>query len=184
MFARTPRLLLRPGWPEDAPALSAAIGDHPLGDSPLGSPWPRTPADAGTFLGRESDPRFPNVLVLRRTLGTPRLVGGVALVPPSGRDEIPELGFWIERSCWGLGFATEAARAVLDFARHALGLREIRATSFASNAASHNVLEKLGFRQVGEVLKPCATRGTLFPARRFSLHGEARRESDPAPLAA
>ena len=27
MFARTPRLLLRPGFPEDAPALAAAIAD-------------------------------------------------------------------------------------------------------------------------------------------------------------
>ena len=30
MFARTPRLLLRPGFPEDAPALAAAIADEAI----------------------------------------------------------------------------------------------------------------------------------------------------------
>ncbi len=30
MFARTPRLLLRPGFPEDAPALAGAIADEAI----------------------------------------------------------------------------------------------------------------------------------------------------------
>ena len=33
MFAITERLLLRPGWAEDAPALARAIGDHKADDN-------------------------------------------------------------------------------------------------------------------------------------------------------
>ena len=32
MFALTPRLTLRPGWPEDAPALARAIGHEAAHD--------------------------------------------------------------------------------------------------------------------------------------------------------
>ena len=33
MFARTPRLTLRPGWPEDAPALTQAIAHYDVARS-------------------------------------------------------------------------------------------------------------------------------------------------------
>ena len=40
MFARTPRLLLRPGFPEDAPALVAAIADQAIVRNLATAPWP------------------------------------------------------------------------------------------------------------------------------------------------
>ena len=40
MFARTPRLLLRPGFPEDAPALAAAIADEAIARNLANVPWP------------------------------------------------------------------------------------------------------------------------------------------------
>ena len=46
MFARTPRLLLRPGFPEDAPALAAAIADKAIGRNLVSVPWPYRMRDA------------------------------------------------------------------------------------------------------------------------------------------
>ena len=46
MFARTPRLLLRPGFPEDAPALAAAIADQAIGRNLANVPWPYSMRDA------------------------------------------------------------------------------------------------------------------------------------------
>ena len=40
MFARTKRLTLRPGWPEDAPALTQAIGHEAVIAKLTRAPWP------------------------------------------------------------------------------------------------------------------------------------------------
>ena len=62
MFARTPRLLLRPGWMEDAPALAQAIGDPAILRNLTHAPAPYTLDDAQAFLslpwltGREAGP--------------------------------------------------------------------------------------------------------------------------------
>ncbi|HKT77940.1 MAG TPA: GNAT family N-acetyltransferase [Sphingobium sp.] len=148
MFARTPRLLLRPGWMEDAPALAEAIGDPAILRNLTRVPAPYSIDDARAFLSLPQDPCLPNLLAFTRTRGAPKLVGGCGVT--TGQDGAPELGYWIARPYWGLGFATEAARAVLSMAR-AAGVREIRAAHFADNSASGNVLRKLGFRFTGQV---------------------------------
>lgn len=154
MFARTPRLLLRPGWMEDAPALAAAIGDAAVLRNLIHVPAAYSIADAQAFLAQPQDPRLPRLLAFTRTNGAPRLVGGCG-VHRTGDDGV-ELGYWIARPYWGLGFATEAARAVMSMAR-AAGVRDIRAAHFADNPASGNVLRKIGFRFTGRA------------ERRFSL---------------
>jgi RimJ/RimL family protein N-acetyltransferase len=60
-----------------------------------------------------------------------------------------ELGYWIAVPYWGRGFATEAARAVLEFGFGPLGLRRIHATHLSRNPASGRVMEKLGMRLEG-----------------------------------
>jgi RimJ/RimL family protein N-acetyltransferase len=58
------------------------------------------------------------------------------------------IAFYIARPYWGRGFATEAARAVVDHAFRELKLPRITASVETGNAASVRVLEKLGFRHV------------------------------------
>ena len=52
MFARTERLLLRPGWIEDAPAVHRAIADERVVRNLATAPWPYSLADAEAFLAR------------------------------------------------------------------------------------------------------------------------------------
>lgn len=165
MFARTPRLLLRPGWIEDAPALTRAIADPAIIHNLAKAPWPYGIEEAVHFLAGPQSPLLPELLILRRTMGAPQVIGGIGLV--QDEDGTVELGYWITRACWGLGFATEAGQAMLDIARHALGLEAIHATAFTANGASHHVLEKLGFKPVGQTLRHCASRDALVPATRF-----------------
>lgn len=167
MFARTPRLLLRPGWMEDAPALAAAISDRAVVDNLATAPWPYTIADAAQFLANKPDPTQPSLVILRRTLGAPQLIGSIGL--KRLQDGATEIGFWITRNCWGLGFATEAGRAMIDIARHALGLEELYATAFADNISSQNVLAKLGFKPVGNPVRHCAARNVALPARSYRM---------------
>jgi RimJ/RimL family protein N-acetyltransferase len=150
MFARTERLLLRPGWTEDAPALFDAIRDEAIVRNLASAPWPYGLEDAQAFLATERDEAEPASLIFRRTAGAPQLVGTIGF----GRrpDGEMEFGYFIARRFWGLGFATEAGRAVIEFARQSLRLERLNAGHFIDNPASGRVLEKLGFRATGAVV--------------------------------
>jgi RimJ/RimL family protein N-acetyltransferase len=146
MFARTERLLLRPGWAEDAPALAAAIADEMIVRNLATAPWPYGLRDAEAFLAQARDPALPSFLIFERTDGAPNLVGSCGLGRrPSGAVE---LGYWIGRSYWGRGYATEAATALIDIAR-TLGFTRLEGSHFLDNPASGRVLEKLGFEPLG-----------------------------------
>ncbi len=60
MFARTPRLLLRPGFPEDAPALAVAIADEAIVRNLATAPWPYRMRDAEAFLACPRDTILPS----------------------------------------------------------------------------------------------------------------------------
>lgn len=151
MFVRTDRLLLRPGWIEDAPALARAVASDPaIARNTARIPSPYTLEDAEAFLRMERDQHAPACLVFARTSGAPRLVGSVGIHPD---DDGLELGYWIARPYWGLGFATEAAAGLLRAARGSLDLKRIHSGHFIDNPASGRVLRKLGFRPTGRVVK-------------------------------
>lgn len=174
MFARTPRLLLRPGFPEDAPALAAAIADEGIVRNLAGAPWPYRMRDAEAFLAAPRDPILPSLLIFERTDGPPLLVGACGL----GRrlSGAVELGYWVARPFWGRGIATEACTALVDIAR-TLGLAAIEGAHFLDNPASGRVLEKLGFIARGVVApRMSSARGEEVAASlmRLPLAGPAR----------
>jgi RimJ/RimL family protein N-acetyltransferase len=175
MFARTERLLLRPGWVEDAPALLTAIGDERIVRNLARPPWPYRLADAEAFLARESAADAPMCLVFLRDAGAPRLIGGIGFGPKT--DDGREFGYWIAKPYWGRGFATEAGRAVIANARHSLRIDRLDAGHFLDNPASGRVLAKLGFRPTGITrMRHCAARNAEVPCREFALElGEGER---------
>ena len=180
MFARTDRLLLRPGWAEDAPALARTIADESIVRNLSSAPWPFRLRDAEAFLAAPRDPLLPSFLIFERTDADPVLVGSCGL----GRraSGAVELGYWISRAHWGRGFATEAGRALVAIAR-ALRLPSLEASHFLDNPASGRVLEKLGFMPTGIIASrlSCA-RGEETPARflRLQLAGEVEEQQSLA----
>ena len=180
MFARTRRLLLRPGFPEDAPALAAAIADQAIARNLANVPWPYRMRDAEAFLASPRDPILPSLLVFERTQGAPRLIGACGLGRrPSGAVE---MGYWISRPYWSRGFATEACTALIDIAR-TLGLASLEGSHFLDNPASARVLEKLGFEPRGLVApRMSCARGEEVPARlmQLDLSVEVANEEDEA----
>ena len=176
MFARTPRLLLRPGFPEDAPALAHTIADEAVVRNLATAPWPYRVRDAEAFLASPRDPVLPSFLILERTNGAPNLVGSCGLSRRASGSV--ELGYWIARSYWSRGFATEASRALVDIAR-ALGLAQLEASHFIDNPASARVLDKLGFEPIGIVApRMSCARGTEAPARLMRLQLDVQAETD------
>ena len=181
MFARTERLLLRPGWAEDAPALARAIADETVVRNLATAPWPFALEDAEAILAAPRDPAMPSFLITERTDSDPRIVGACGLGRrPSGAVE---MGYWIARQHWGKGFATEAGRALIDIAR-TLKLPRLEASHFLDNPASGRVLEKLGFVPTGiSAARYSCARGGEAIARIYRLSLMGRMELD-APIAA
>ncbi|WP_369293473.1 GNAT family N-acetyltransferase [Nocardioides sp.] len=84
-----------------------------------------------------------------------------------GAPEGPELAFELLRHAQGFGYATEAGGAVVAWATEA-GYEQLWATVRAWNVASRRVLEKLGFRETGQVEHGAVHGDSLLTVRSLS----------------
>lgn len=65
--------------------------------------------------------------------------------------QLPELGYTFGRDHWGKGYATEAARAVFEYAQSRLAYPAIMSVIHAENAGSRAVVMKFGVRYIDNV---------------------------------
>lgn len=92
----------------------------------------------------------------------------------SGGIRLHEDGFWefgynFRYDCWGMGYATEASKAMIDHVRSRYGDIRLKAECAAENTASAHVIEKCGLHFVGYgEYSSCDGRKT-FKARIFEL---------------
>ena len=129
-------------WPPDPAGMQAWVAEHP-------AEWAR--GEAYRFAVLHGD----------------RLIGQADI------DEIAagegDLGYWLERAAWGAGLASEAARALVEFAFDHLALRRIRSGHAVENVASGRILEKLGFQPIEVALRPFRPRAEPALHRRMEL---------------
>ncbi|HEY0050296.1 MAG TPA: GNAT family N-acetyltransferase [Pyrinomonadaceae bacterium] len=142
----TERLVLRQWTLDDAPELFEICRDAEVMRY-IGTRKPYKALDeAEKFLHRVGEYQktngFSRWAVIKKTSG--KIVGSCGFAYTHEMPE-PELGYLFERAVWGKGFATEAARAVLNYGFEKLGFREIIAITDLENTASQRVLEKIGF---------------------------------------
>lgn len=80
-----------------------------------------------------------------------------------GRPQQPvvEVGWRLKRTAWGHGFATEAARACLDFGFDDKGLREIVSFTTLGNLRSQAVMQRIGMTCLVEYDHPVPGHGSL-----------------------
>ena len=143
----TDRLILRPWLASDAESLYALAKDPEVGPR---AGWPPHASVQGSALIIATVFAVPEVyaIVLRETgelIGCVGFNEGNAANMPLAKDEL-ELGYWIGRPYWGRGYATEAARALVEYGFHDLELSCILAAYYDGNDRSRHVLDKLGFR--------------------------------------
>lgn len=100
----------------------------------------------------EADPWWLGFAIAHRT--TRERIGTCGFKGPPSDDGMVEIAYGVNPNQQGKGYATEAAQALVAFARSDKRVRSIRAHTLASNVASCRVLEKCGFRFVGEVTHP------------------------------
>ena len=164
----TDRLQLRPGRPEDAPALFRAVADQDIVRNLASVPWPYSMSDAEIFASLEFNPDEPRLFIFRHGPGPAELIG------VAGLDRMPggevELGYWIAKEHWNRGYATEAGRRMIEIARAELKLGRLVAGYFIDNPPSGRVLRKLGFVPVsGVVERNSRARGGTAPCQMCTL---------------
>jgi RimJ/RimL family protein N-acetyltransferase len=159
---RTERLKLRGPVPTDAPRIAELCADPDIPRMTTRMPSPYRLADAEYFVEAvaEQDRERENTFLIEHD---GQVVGCVGLFM---RDRLPEIGYWIGRPYWGRGFATEATKAALRWARDDWRKKVIVAGHFTDNPASGTVLTKAGFLYTGDVeLRHSLARGEVAPTR-------------------
>lgn len=178
MFHRSERLLLRPIFFEDWPAIYNGISDHGVVSMLANAPWPYTEADAREFVLRPSNRREPRfAVVLPGSMGAP-VIGCIGI---DVTEKEYELGYWLARPYWGKGYMTEAALSVAEIARM-MGLPRLVAGHATDNPASGRVLAKAGFHPTGELRSQMSKgRGCKIQVRRMVLNLSVSGCIDPEP---
>jgi RimJ/RimL family protein N-acetyltransferase len=159
----TERLVLRAPGPGDAEALARLINDRRIAINTARIPYPYSVEDAEQFIAAVN--RRGGEVAFLITLDD-ALIGGCGVAQS---DSGPELGYWVGVPFWGQGFATEGARAVIDYAFGSLGHEVLEAGARVSNPASRRVLEKCGFQWTGVRLARVRALNSAAPADRFRL---------------
>jgi ribosomal-protein-alanine N-acetyltransferase len=173
----TPRLRLRPVASADADALFALHSSARVlryWDAP---PW-NEPARAERFIaaGRQMAEEGSGARVAIDRVFDGIFIGWISLTSwnPAYRSAL--LGYCLDDAAWGYGYATEAARALLQWAFDALDLNRVQAETDTRNAASARVLEKLGFLREGTLREDCVVNGEVSDSW---VYGLLRREWRP-----
>ena len=170
---RTPRLLLREWRDEDAEPFAAISADPDVMEFLL--PFrDRAASDAWIArMRRHNDEHGFAYWVVERP-GDAGFIGtvGLSAVRFAGFPCAPaiEIGWRLARDYWGLGYATEAARAVIDDGFFRLDLGEIVAFTVPANRRSWRVMERLGMTHdpADDFDHPGITEG--HPLRRHVLY--------------
>ncbi|SFJ04430.1 Protein N-acetyltransferase, RimJ/RimL family [Paraburkholderia megapolitana] len=170
----TARLLLRPFTQADTDAIFALHS----------SPYVLRYWDAPPWKTREQAERFIEVCRQFEQEGTgARLaieraadgvfIGWCGLFRWNPDYRSAKMGYCLDDSAWGQGFATEAAGAVLQWAFDTLDLNRVQSEADTRNTASGRVLEKLGFVREGTLREACIVNGEVSDSW---VYGLLRRE--------
>jgi RimJ/RimL family protein N-acetyltransferase len=146
----TARLRLRPFAASDAVDVAHLAGDREIAATTRQIPHPYEPHMAEAWLASlpaaHERGELLNFAITLREGGA--LIGSIGLLL-NAVDNHGELGYWIGKPYWDNGYATEAARVVVDHAFGVLRLHRIYAHHFSRNAASGRVMQKLGMKCEG-----------------------------------
>jgi RimJ/RimL family protein N-acetyltransferase len=171
----TRRLWLR--WPRlaDLQAIVRLAGEKAVADMTARIPHAYHPHDAERFIlqARRSNADGEGLQLAITPKGKPNSLIGMVGIGPDPETGKPSLGYWLGTPYWGKGYATEAARALIDaFFAYGEG-DELTASTRVINPASRRVLEKCGFAYQGSGLAELKARGGFYPADRFRLDRRA-----------
>ena len=181
---RTKRFTLRPLCASDAEAIHRLVNDWGVVRmlSRLPFPYPRRLTDewiASTAV-QMADGRAWHFAIIDERPTPARLLGCLGIrIDAASRSG--DLGYWIGRSFWNDGVASEAARRLSHWALANLAIDRLTAQVATDNPASSAVLRRIGFREIGAGRQPFLARGGDHPVLLFEArHGDLSKAGAPA----
>jgi RimJ/RimL family protein N-acetyltransferase len=160
----TERLMLRGPTLADARAIARLANDRRIAENTRRLPHPYSQDHAIEFVRGSANDHRGTVFLIENNF-VPIGVVGIDWRQP----DAPELGYWLGVEHWGQGFATEAARAVIDFTFEEFDVEHLMSGARVANPSSRNILEKCGFQWSGVELHRFEALGSSTPVDRFRL---------------
>lgn len=146
----TPRLILQPFEEKDAADVMRLAGDRAIADTTTNIPYPYEEGMAEEWISKHQDEfdkdRGVTFAITRKSDGA--LLGAIGLMGMV-KGHQAELGYWIGKPYWNLGYCTEAAAALLRYAFCELTLLRVHSCHLLRNPASGRVMQKIGMRHEG-----------------------------------
>ncbi|MEM1275521.1 MAG: GNAT family N-acetyltransferase [Pseudomonadota bacterium] len=145
---RTERLNLRPRVMADLEA-SLAMDCEPGTTEWIDGPWDGTEAHR-SFIRERINGLYPlgmGYWVITRKNQSDEFLGWVLMIPEDAIGPEIEIGWRLVTSARRLGYATEAAQAIVAHGFETLGLNCLIADMYRANTASMGVARKLGMRE-------------------------------------
>ena len=160
----TERLMLRRPTLADVRAIARLANDRRIAENTRRLPHPYSQDHAVEFVRGMTSEQRETVFLIENNHAPIGMVGIDWRAP-----ETPELGYWLGVDHWGQGFATEAARAVIDFTFEEFDTECLISGARVANPASRNILEKCGFQWSGVELHRFEALGSSTPVDCFRL---------------
>ena len=144
------RLILRPFTLADAPDIQRMVADRDIASTTLLIPHPYEDGMAEEWIGtHQSQFEWGEQIIFAIVLRADGSLLGNITLRINQSDEHGELGYWIGKPYWNMGYATEATQAVIRYGFEVLGLQRIFAGHFTRNPASGRVMQKAGMTYKG-----------------------------------
>jgi RimJ/RimL family protein N-acetyltransferase len=160
----TERLMLRRPTLADVKAIAALANDRRIAENTRRIPHPYLQDHAVEFLRTTTSSPRETAFLIEHDFAPIGMVG-----VDWRHEDAPELGYWLGVDHWGRGFATEAARAVIDFTFEEFQVDQLVSGARVANPASRNILEKCGFQWSGVELHRFEALGSSTPVDCFRL---------------
>lgn len=147
---QTERLVLRPFVEQDEAEVFRICREKEIAANTrtIPHPYPRAQAAKWISLHAEKWIEGKGAVFAICTKQDDQMVGSIGL-EISEQDKNAELGYLIDKGCWGQGYCSEAAEEVVRFGFETLALHRIHAHCLTTNPASGRVLEKIGMQKEG-----------------------------------
>lgn len=163
----TDRLVLRAPSKRDLDGIVQLANNVRVAEMTANLPHPYTHADGEAWLAKVASGKGHSLVVFAK--GEKRILVGVAGFGHRGEENNPEIGYWVGEEHWGRGFATEAARALIDHAFSETAIVALAASCRINNLPSRRVIEKCGFQWIGTGLCQVRALNASVPMDRFVL---------------
>jgi len=165
----TPRLLLRPTEPADAPALLEINADAQVARYLSRPAWTEL-AQAEARIAQDAADMAAGTHLRLAIVHEGRVVGDCTLFDWSRQCRRAEIGYLLGRAAWGKGLMSEALTALIDFGfGPAMALNRIEADIDPRNDGSAKVLERLGFTREGLLRERWIVAGEVSDSALYGL---------------